>query len=161
MTKPADTGSGDAHLRLLARDGADIEVLSTLLQDAIVPGADMLFDRDGKRFIFIANRFCWERPAIADVAGEKGEPVNERSLCLVRIKGVQRVLQANMPARRDTVLFNLLAITCGAGANHGIYVDLMFSAGATLRLLVESIEVAAEDVEATRPTTSQPKHDNS
>jgi hypothetical protein len=47
MTKPADTGSGDAPLRLLARDGADIEVLSTLLQDAIVPGADMLFDRDG------------------------------------------------------------------------------------------------------------------
>ena len=161
MTRSADTDSGDAPLRLLARDGADIEVLSTLLQDAIVPGADMLFDRDRKRFIFIANRFCWERPAIADVAGEKGEPVHERSLCAVRIEGVQRVLQTNTPARRDTALFNLLAVTCGAGTDYGTYVDLMFSAGATLRLLVESIEVAAEDVEATRPTTSQPKHDNS
>ena len=161
MTKLADTGGSDALLRLLARDGADIEVLSTLLQDAIVPGADMLFDRDGKRFIFIANRFCWERPAIAYVTGEKGEPVHERSLCAVRIEGVQRVLQTNMPAGRNTALFNLLAVTCGAGADHGPYVDMMFSAGATLRLLVESIEVAAEDVEATRPTTSQPKHNTS
>ena len=55
MTNSTYTGSDDAPLRLLARDGADIEVLSTLLQDAIVPGADMLFDRDGKRFIFIAK----------------------------------------------------------------------------------------------------------
>ena len=161
MAKLADTGSSDALLRLLARDGADIEVLSTLLQDAIVPGADMLFDRDVKRFIFIANRFCWERPAIADVTGEKGEPVHERTLCAVQIEGVQRVLQTGMPVRRDTALFNLLAVTNGAGADDGTYVDLMFSAGATLRLLVENIEIAAEDVEATRPTTSQPKHESS
>ena len=72
MTNSDDPGSGGAPLRLLARDSADIEVLSTLLQDAIVPGVDMLFDRDRKRFIFIANRFCWERPAIAEVSGEKG-----------------------------------------------------------------------------------------
>ena len=36
----ADTGNDHAPLRLLARDSADIEVLSTLLQDAIIPGAD-------------------------------------------------------------------------------------------------------------------------
>ena len=159
MTSSDDPGSVGAPLRLLARDSADIEVLSTLLQDAIVPGADMRFDRDVKRFIFIANRFCWERPAIADVTGEKGEPVHERTLCAVQIEGVQRVLQTGMPVRRDTALFNLLAVTNGAGADDGTYVDLMFSAGATLRLLVESIEIAAEDVEATRPTIHQPKHD--
>ncbi len=159
MTNSDDPGSGGAPLRLLARDSADIEVLSTLLQDAIVPGVDMLFDRDRKRFIFIANRFCWERPAIAEVSGEKGEPVRERSLCVVRIEGVQRVLQNNIPARRDKELFNLLAVICGDGAENEIYVDLMFSAGTTVRLLVEIIEVAATDVEEARPTTSQPKHE--
>ena len=146
-------------MRLLARDSADIEVLSTLLQDAIVPGVDMLFDRNRKRFIFIANRFCWERPAIAEVIGEKGEPVRERSLCVVRIEGVQRVLQNNIPARRDKELFNLLAVICGDGVENETYVDLMFSAGTTVRLLVEIIEVAATDVEEARPTTSQPKHE--
>ena len=155
----ADTGNDDAPLRLLARDSADIEVLSTLLQDAIIPGADMLFDRDGKCFIFIANRFCWERPTLADVTGEMGQPVHERSLCAVRVEGVQRVLHTNMPAKRDKAFFNLLAVTCGAGTGQGTHIDLVFSAGATLRLLVETIEVAAEDVEVTRPTTHQPKHD--
>ena len=159
MTSSDDPGSVGAPLRLLARDSADIEVLSTLLQDAIVPGVDMLFDRDRKRFIFIANRFCWERPAIAEVPGEKGEPVRERSLCVVRIEGVKRVLQNNIPARRDKELFNLLAVICGDGVENEIYVDLMFSAGATVRLLVEIIEVAAKDVEEARPTTSQPKHE--
>ena len=159
MTNSDDPGSGGAPLRLLARDSADIGVLSTLLQDAIVPGVDMLFDRDRKRFIFIANRFCWERPAIAEVTGEKGEPVRERSLCVVRIEGVQRVLQNNIPAGRDKELFNLLAVICGDGAENEIYVDLMFSAGTTVRLLVEIIEVAATDVEEARPTTSQPKHE--
>ena len=159
MTNSDDSGSRGAPLRLLARDSADIEVLSTLLQDAIVPGVDMLFDRDRKRFIFIANRFCWERPAIAEVTGEKGEPVRERSLCVVRIEGVQRVLQNNIPARRDKELFNLLAVICGDGVENETYVDLMFSAGTTVRLLVEIIEVAAKDVEEARPTTSQPKHE--
>ena len=157
--KSADTCNDDAPLRLLARDSADIEVLSTLLQDAIIPGADVLFDRDGKRFIFIANRFCWERPTLADVTGEMGQAVHERSLCAVWIEGVRRVLHTNMPAKRDKAFFNLLAVTCGAGTGQGTYIDLVFSAGATLRLLVETIEVAAEDVEATRPTTHQPKHD--
>ena len=159
MTNSDDPGSVGAPLRLLARDSADIEVLSTLLQDAIVPGVDMLFDRERKRFIFIANRFCWERPAIAEVTGEKGEPVRERSLCVVRIEGVQRVLQNNIPARRDKELFNLLAVICGDGVENETYVDLMFSAGTTVRLLVEIIEVAATDVEEARPTTSQPKHE--
>ena len=159
MTNSDDPGSGGAPLRLLARDSADIEVLSALLQDAIVPGVDMLFDRERKRFIFIANRFCWERPAIAKVTGEKGEPVRERSLCVVRIEGVQRVLQNNIPARRDKELFNLLAVICGDGVENETYVDLMFSAGATVRLLVEVIEVVAEDVEEARPTTSQPEHE--
>ena len=154
----ADAGIIDAPLRLLAHDSADIEVLSTLLQDAIVPGVDMLFDRDGKRFIFVANRFCWERPAMADVSGKQGEPVHERSLCVVRIDGVQRVLQTNMPVKRDKALLNLLAVVLVEGVDHGTFVDLIFSAGATLRLIVENLEVAAEDVEATRPTISQPRH---
>lgn len=154
----ADAGIFDAPLRLMAHDRADIQVLSTLLQDAIVPGVDMLFDRDGERFVFIANRFCWERPAMADVTGKQGEPVHERSLCVVRIEGVRRVLQTNMPSKRDKALLNLLAVFVGAGGCHGTFVDLMFSAGTTLRLLGENLEVAAEDVDSTRPTTFWPKH---
>ena len=33
------------QLRLLARDEGDVAVVSALLQDAIIPGADMEFNR--------------------------------------------------------------------------------------------------------------------
>ncbi len=157
--KSVDTGSDKSALRLLARDSRDIEILSALLQDAIIPGVDMLFDRDGKRFIFIANRFCWERPAIAEVTGEKGDPVHERCLCAVEIRNVHKVLQNNMPAKLNTALLNLLAVTCDLRTDHDFHLDLLFSADATIRLLVENINVAVEDVEASRPTTYYPKHD--
>ena len=98
---------------------------------------------------------------MTDVSGKQGEPVHERSLCVVRIDGVQRVLQTNMPVKRDKALLNLLAVVLVEGVDHGTFVDLMFSAGTTLRLIVENLEVAAEDVEATRPTTSQPRHHDS
>ena len=47
------------RLRLLANDSDDVGVLSALLQDAIIPGSDMSFDRTLNAFMIVANRFCW------------------------------------------------------------------------------------------------------
>ena len=68
-------------LRLVAGDVADIEVVSTLLQDAIIAGSDMHYDAHHNCFMIVANRFCWERPALADVNDSNGEAVHERALC--------------------------------------------------------------------------------
>ena len=54
-------------LRLLANDIDDVGVLSALLQDAIVPGSDMSFDRKLNEFVIVANRFCWEMEPSVDV----------------------------------------------------------------------------------------------
>lgn len=156
---PGTSVPGEGALRLQARDGADVEVLSALLQDAIIPGADMLFERNSKRFIFIANRFCWERPALAEVSGENGEPIHERSLCGVRVEGVRQVLQQGMPSKRKMALLNLLAITSAKGENETREITLVFSGQASLRLIVESIDIVAEDIDEARPTTYQPRHD--
>jgi len=148
----------EERLRLRVRDGADLEVLSTLLQDAIIPGGDMLYDQNGHRFILIANRFCWERPALAGLSGEDGTPVHERSLCGVRIEHVEKVLQQGMPAKRSMALLNLLAITSVVSGDSKSEVSFVFSGGASLRLLVSAIDMVAEDLEPSRPTTQQPHH---
>ena len=44
------------QLRLLALDEDDVAVVSTLLQDAIIPGVDMEFNRKTGQFIIVANR---------------------------------------------------------------------------------------------------------
>ena len=66
-------------LRLVAKDETDLEVVSALLQDAIIAGADMHYDEQHDCFMFVANRFCWERPALADVNDSTGGTVRERA----------------------------------------------------------------------------------
>ena len=72
-------------LRLLAHDSDDVSVLSALLQDAIIPGSDMSFDRKLNEFVIIANRFCWELEPLFDVKSSDGKPIYERRLCGIRI----------------------------------------------------------------------------
>ncbi|MGY9006559.1 MAG: DUF2948 family protein, partial [Alphaproteobacteria bacterium] len=48
-------------LKLRAIDSDDLDVLGAFLQDALVPVCDMQFIPDERRFVLVANRFCWER----------------------------------------------------------------------------------------------------
>lgn len=150
----------DKRLQLGARDAADIEVVATLLQDAIIPGSDMQFDRGKARFVMVANRFCWERPALDGVTSESGAPVYQRSLCGIQINDVTRVLATNMPEDRKTALLNLLTIRPGlpdpdSGSET---LELVFSGDAILRLVIGQINLVVEDIEATHPTVNQPDH---
>ena len=78
-------------LRLAAKDETDLEVVSALLQDAIIAGGDMHYDALHECFMFVAYRFCWDRPALADMNDSSGGAVHERALCGVRIDYVTAV----------------------------------------------------------------------
>jgi hypothetical protein len=154
---PSDLGEDDTRVRLRAASVSDVEVISALLQDAIIPGEDMTFDRAGRRFVMVANRFCWDRPPLEGVTSESGAPVYERRLCGVRIEGVNGVESAGMPATRRGALLNLLAITVADAAD--ARVEILFSDGVSLRLAVDGISILAEDLDDGRPATVMPAHD--
>ena len=99
-----------SRLRLKARGRADFEILSALMQDAIVPGEDMVWERAGSCFVMLANRFCWDLPAQKGVKSKSGGPVHQRRLCAVQVHGVMTVRTSGMPQSRKGTLFNLLAI---------------------------------------------------
>lgn len=154
---PSDLGEDDTRVRLRAASVSDVEVISALLQDAIIPGEDMTFDRAGRRFVMVANRFCWDRPPLEGVTSESGAPIYQRRLCGVRIEGVNGVESAGMPATRRGALFNLLAITVADAAD--AKVEILFSDGVSLRLAVDGISILAEDLDDGRPTSVMPAHD--
>ena len=154
---PSDLGEDDTRVRLRAASVSDVDVISALLQDAIIPGEDMTFDRAGRRFVMVANRFCWDRPPLEGVTSESGAPVYERRLCGVRIEGVNGVESAGMPATRRGALLNLLAITVADAAD--ARVEILFSDGVSLRLAVDGISILAEDLDDGRPTSVMPAHD--
>ena len=148
-------------LRLLAHDGDDVAVLSALLQDAIIPGSDMNFDRKLNEFVIVANRFCWELEPCGDVKSSDGKAIYERRLCGIRIAGVRAVKHYNWPRVRQYELFNLLAlglIDMAEQASDGVVLQFEFSGGSSLRLNVDEVDIVLADLDVGHPTSLQPTH---
>lgn len=150
---------GDDRLRLLAAGQDDLQVLSALLQDAIIPGEDMQYDRGGRRFVMVANRFCWDLPPVEGVTSESGGPVYRRRLCGIQIAGVRAVKQSGMPADRRAALLNLLAMTSDSEEDGSTSLTMLFSGGAVLRMTLDTLQVIAEDIATGQPTPNRPQHD--
>lgn len=154
----------DERLRLTARDAADLAVIAAILQDAIVPIADMRYLADERRFVLIANRFCWEQ------ASEAGEPADGkpreaafadrpegdcRTLSAFVIEKAQNVRSRGIdPTKRDQFLSVLTVRADGAQA-----IEIVFAGGGLLRLDVEEMAVFLSDVSETWPTPIRPHHE--
>ena len=158
----------NSNLQLRAQDADDLAVLSSLFQDAIIPGSDMHIDKASKCFVLVANRFCWERPPPEGVTLEDGGVVYERVLSGLQIFNVEQVQQSGMPANRRDSLLSLLALNVEPfqstaekqSANLAKWtITLLFSGDITIKLSVQTIDVIAEDIDLTRPTAVHPRHD--
>src|SRR5665213_4458731 len=120
------------RLKLRAEDDEDLAVLSAVLQDALLPVADMVFLPEEQRFILVANRFCWE------CSGNEGF---ERILTGVTFDTVAGVkVRGFSPNDRDRIL-QVLAIVREPGA---IRID--FSGEDCVRLEVDRIVCHLEDL---------------
>ena len=148
-------------LRLVAKDEADLEVVSALLQDAIIAGADMHYEAQHGCFMIVANRFCWERPALADMNDSAGGPVHERALCGVRINKVTAVQKRRWPVDWRDAFLNLLALKLVAMSQQdgGCMMEFIFSSGPSIRLTTKQINIVLDDLDSGRPTNLQPRHD--
>lgn len=141
----------DPGIRLRAHDAGDLAVISACLQDALVAVRDLAYDRDERRFVFIANRFRWERGVAA------GSARFERTLCGVAFAEVDSVAYRGFRRSEEDRILSLLAVRAqGVGA--GGTIDLEFSAGAAIRLGVAAINCYARDLGEPWPTAWQPGH---
>ena len=137
-------------LALIARDAEDLEVISTILQDAVVPINEMTFVAEENRFVLIASRFSRES------GEETPKGVFERVSCAVRFDRVSAVKRRNLDPARLTGMLSLLAIRREAG-----YIDLVFSGGGTIRLIADEIACRIDDLDLRWPTRLKPDHPES
>jgi hypothetical protein len=137
-------------LKLRARDADDLQVLSACLQDAILPIGDMTFERDARRFVMVANRFCWER---ADDSDEAFDRVN----CGVIFEGVNAVKLRRIDRNDRSLLLSLLAIKLDPLAA-GAAITLVCADNRDIRLETDAISAQLEDVELPWPTRNRPTH---
>lgn len=142
--------AGDAPLRLIARDAEDLQVVASLVQDAVLPASEMRFDRRARRFVLLLNRYRWEGP-------QKGERVQ----AVLAVEDVMGVMRAGPdPSDLDMVL-SLLTLDFAPGEDGTGTVEMTFSGDGALRLSVEALEVTLRDV--TRPyrapSGKEPRHE--
>ena len=132
-------------LTLVARDAEDLQVISALVQDAVLTGADLKWERAKRRFACLINRFRWEDREAAEAAKRPYERV--RALLVIEDAGAVRS-QGIDRGDPETVL-SILSLAWEPGADGTGAVTLVLAGDGAVRVEVEALEVTLHDV--TRP----------
>jgi hypothetical protein len=145
-------GGSQEALKLKVEDAEDLEVASSVLQDAVVPVADIDYFPERQCFALVANRFCWERHQ-AQPLRKRGE----RVLCGVTFHNVTGVARRGLDKRRPGDFLSLLAIRNVANDRRST-VELVFSGDTAIRLDVTRLDCHVEDFDEPWPTLWRPRH---
>lgn len=157
MTDARFEDGGEAPLRLVAQDAEDLKVISTLVQDAVLPLTEISFDAKRRRFALMLNRFRWEDRDHAERAGRAYERV--RSVLVV--EDVLKVQSSGFDRADKDLVLSLLSMDFTPGADGTGRLTLVLAGDGAIALDVEALEVRLDDV--TRPYRAPsgkvPSHD--
>ena len=131
--------AAEAPVALRALEGADLEVLSALVQDAVLPATEMRWDRARRRFALLLNRYRWEDPARR----------TERVQSLLVIEEVLSVASQGIDRGDADLVLSLLALDWTPGPDGTGRITLILAGDGAVALEVEAVGVTLRDV--TRP----------
>ena len=150
--------AGALHLK--AEDEEDLAVISSCLQDALVPLSDMRYEPDIKRFTLALNRFRWEEARAA--APGQAQRAYERIACGVAFDEVENVSLRGIERQKRDRLLELLAVVPGAAESRASPEEkailLLFAGGGTIRLECRRLSCRLDDFGEPWPTNWQPRH---
>ncbi len=132
---------GARPLRLKALDADDLQVVSALVQDSVLPASEMTWSRKDGRFGLLLNRFRWEDPATTRSA--------ERVQSVLCIENVMKVRSRDVPQGDKDMVLSVLAIGFEPGEDGTGTVKLILAGDGEVEIEVEALEVLLRDV--TRP----------
>ncbi len=136
----------ETPLRLLARDKDDLQIISTMIQDAIADRKEMLFEKNRQTFSLLLKRFRWEDAYDAENLQRPYERV--QTVLMIRSALAVKTLGINMDD--SAMSFELLSIEA-----HDSHLILYFAGNGEIKIDVECIDVVLSDV--SRPYTAKSK----
>lgn len=148
---------GDAPLAIRALDVEDLPVVSALIQDAVFPASEMKWDRNGRRFALLLNRFRWEDAPAATKRGREFERVQ----AVLVIEDVMKVASTGVSPLDEDTIHSLLALSFEPGEDGMGRVELTLAGDGAIALEVEALEITLRDVTRpyVAPSHNQPNHD--
>ncbi|MCR9273396.1 MULTISPECIES: DUF2948 family protein [Mameliella] len=136
---------GERPLNLGALDAGDLEVISSLVQDAVLPVTEIRWQASKRRVGLLVNRIRWED---VEAARARGRPV-ERVQSLLVIENVLGMASQGVDRSDRDMILQLMSVTFEPGEDAEGFVVLTLAGDGALRAKVEALEVALRDV--TRP----------
>jgi hypothetical protein len=128
-----------------ALDAGDLQVISTLVQDAVLPVTEISWRPSDRRLALLVNRVRWE-----DVENAKrGGRAVERVQSILGIDNVLRVASQGVDPKDKDMILSLLSIAFEPGDDAEGAVILTFAGDGGMKAQVEALEVSLRDV--TRP----------
>jgi hypothetical protein len=145
-------------LKLRCEDKDDVVVLSSLLQDALVPMAELAWLPAEKCFVMVASRFIWsECIDVTLPAGEAGIECYSRQNFGLTVDGVTGVRSRGIDIADKGRILELLAVAAEV-KDGAASIELIFAGGAGIRIECERIAVHGQDVGDPWPTMRRPRH---
>ena len=141
-------------LKLIALDAEDLSVLAAHVQDAVLRIGDMQYRKAERRFVLVANRFDWGEAARA----ADGKKNYTRRRCGLRFERVLAAKVSGLDLSAKDAVLSLLTIVFEPTSEPSGSVTLTFSGGGAVRLEVECIEAALDDLGAAWATKRKPEH---
>ncbi len=140
------------QLRLAALDEQDLEIISAHVQDAVLKVGTMQWLPAQKRFVMEMRRFVWEKKP------KLFSRHYERRLAALSFDRVMAAKVSGFSLDKADDVLSLLALRFVPTQAPAGHVDLVFSAGAAVRLDVECIEARLADLGPAWQTDARPQH---
>ena len=146
----------EGPLHLLAQEAAAVTVLSALVQDAVLPLAEMKLDRPRRRFAALLNRFRWEDREAAERAGRPFERVRS----LLTVEGVLSARTMGIDLREKEAVLSVLSLDWLPGEDGSGRLTLVLAGDGAVALEVEALDLRLEDVTKPylAPSRKMPSH---
>lgn len=129
-------------LNLGALDAEDLEVISSLVQDAVFVITDMQWRPGERRLAFLLNRFRWE-----DEGRARHGP--ERVRTVLVIDDVLAVASTGIDREDRDIVLSVLSLSFAPGEDGAGHVTVTLAGDGGIRARVETLDVSLRDV--TRP----------
>ncbi|MCZ4269069.1 DUF2948 family protein [Rhodobacteraceae bacterium G21628-S1] len=139
-------------LNLGAYETEDLEVISSLVQDAVFPVTEMSWRASARRFAILLNRFRWEDR----VAAERRGRAYERVQSVLVAENVLNVASQGIDRTDRDMILSVLSVTFEPDKDGAGHLLLTLAGDGAIRLSVEALEVTLKDV--TRPYRAPSKH---
>ncbi len=155
-----DAGFNDAldrPLNLGAQDAEDLQVISSLTQDAVLTVDDLKWSRAERQVVFLLKRFRWEDVELAKQQGRDPERVQS----LLVIQNATGLASQGIDRKQADIVLSLMSLEF-SGAEDGVGdLILTFSGDGALKVQVDGLDVALRDVTRpyVAPSKQVPNHD--